>query len=180
MSTRIPAWWVARQGGFVKIEPSWSSCTASAPGYRGLLDEAALAFVRSRQPKTPPLAAGQIRAELTTTSGLFDEHGWSTTPATYHRPPPEYLDTLRDDTAANAFRVVSPLAISPVVQRRAVFAGRADRLIPTTHSAALAQVWPHSSVHWYNGGHTGYIWSRESKAFVTGFLRDALCSRGRS
>src|SRR6185312_15405818 len=68
-------------------------CTASAPGYRGLLDEAALAFVRSRHPKTPPLAAGQIRAELTTTSGLFDEHGWSTTPATYHRRPPALLDS---------------------------------------------------------------------------------------
>ncbi|OBF88044.1 hypothetical protein A5791_18640 [Mycobacterium sp. 852002-51163_SCH5372311] len=337
-----------------------------------MLDEAALAFVRSRQPKTPPVAAGQTRAELATASGLFDNQGWSTSPVTYHRrppalldgevtapqtyswprphesvtfpsgfqprsiepgadrwprntcndtvfvrllrhhttvrpwvvclhgfgmnasrfdltplwanhlhlkggfnvavpalpfhgprrlpdsgqllsldlvttlhgisqaiwdirrlvhwlyqiggtavgvyglslggylatllsgvepvecvvagvpftdvlglmahhhPPPEYLGILRDDTAATAFRVVSPLEVSPVVQRRAVFAGRADRFIPTTQSAALAQVWPQSTVRWYNGGHIGYIWSREAKAFVTGFLQDALCSRGRS
>lgn len=98
----------------------------------------------------------------------------------HHHPPPEYLDVLRGDATANAFRVVSPLAATPVVDRRAVFAGRADRLIPTSHSAALEHVWQQSAVRWYDGGHIGYMWSRETKAFVTDFLRDALCSGGRS
>lgn len=100
----------------------------------------------------------------------------------HHRTPPEYVDTLRGDAAANAFRVVSPLAVTPLVapNRRALFAGCADRLIPASHSVALRQVWLHSPVHWYKGGHIGYLWSRETKAFVTDFLRDALISSGRS
>ncbi|HEU4362284.1 MAG TPA: alpha/beta fold hydrolase [Mycobacterium sp.] len=99
----------------------------------------------------------------------------------YHHPPPEYVDILRSAAANNAFRVVSPLALTPLVgpDRRAIFAGRADRLIPNSHSVALGQAWPQSPIHWYSGGHIGYLWSRDTKAFTTRFLRDALCSPGR-
>jgi pimeloyl-ACP methyl ester carboxylesterase len=94
----------------------------------------------------------------------------------HHRAPVEYADILHSEAAKNAFRVVSPLALSPQVapSRLASFAGQSDRLIPPEHHAAFAQVWPHSPVHHYPAGHTGYLRSRQTKAFVTDFLRSAL------
>ncbi len=50
----------------------------------------------------------------------------------HHRAPVEYADILRSDAAENTFRVVSPLALPTQVtpSRLALFAGRADRLVP--------------------------------------------------
>jgi dienelactone hydrolase len=98
----------------------------------------------------------------------------------HHHAPPEYLDTLRSDAAENAFRVVSPPAVTPLVapNRRALFVARRDPFIPASQSAALAQAWDQSPVHYYSGGHTGYLLSRETKTFVTGFLHHALCTFG--
>jgi hypothetical protein len=96
----------------------------------------------------------------------------------HHHAPPEYLDILRGAAAGNAFRVVSPLAVSPVVapNRRALFIARGYQFIPASQSVALMRAWAQSPVHSYSGGHTGYLLSRETKAFVTGFLHDALCT----
>jgi dienelactone hydrolase len=94
----------------------------------------------------------------------------------HHRAPEEYSDTLRSDAAKNAFKVVSPLAVSPQAppSRLALFAGRSDRFIPPDQPGALAHAWSASSVHRYRGGHTGYLWSRQTKRFVTDFLHDTL------
>jgi pimeloyl-ACP methyl ester carboxylesterase len=101
---------------------------------------------------------------------------------THHRVPPAYSHILSTDVAENAFRVVSPLAVTPLLSPnlRAVFAARGDQFVPASQSVALAQAWERSPVHWYSGGHTGYLLSRETKAFVAGLLHDALCSSGRS
>jgi pimeloyl-ACP methyl ester carboxylesterase len=98
----------------------------------------------------------------------------------HHDAPPEYLDILRSDAAEDAFRVVSPLAVTPLVapNRRALFVARGDQFIPASQSVALAQAWDQSPVHSYSGGHTGYLLSRETKTFVTGFLHHALCASG--
>lgn len=98
---------------------------------------------------------------------------------THHRAPRSYQSILRSRAAADAFRAVSPLSLTPLVpaHRRALFAGRGDRLIPTDQSIALSEGWSDSPVHWYNGGHTSYLWSRDTKAFVTDFLRTSLADR---
>ena len=95
---------------------------------------------------------------------------------THHRAPVEYRDILGGDAARDTFRVVSPLTLSPKVppNRLALFAGRTDRLVPAEHAAALAHAWHGSPVHRYPAGHTGYLRSRQTKAFVTHFLRSAL------
>jgi dienelactone hydrolase len=94
----------------------------------------------------------------------------------HHHAPVEYADILRSDATRNTFRVVSPLAISPQLapNRLALFAARADRLVPPEQPAVLARAWRHSPVHHYPAGHTGYLGSRQTKAFVTDFLATAL------
>jgi pimeloyl-ACP methyl ester carboxylesterase len=96
----------------------------------------------------------------------------------HHRPPPEYAHIMRSHAAENAFRVVSPLAMTPLStpDRRALFAARGDRFIPADQSVALRQAWRQSPVHWYNGGHIGCLWSRKTKAFVADVLREGLYS----
>lgn len=91
----------------------------------------------------------------------------------HHHAPPEYLGVLRSAAAQNAFRVVSPLAVTPPVapNLRAIFAARGDQFIPADQTVALAKAWQQAPVHWYNGGHTGYLLSRDTKTFVHDVLR---------
>jgi dienelactone hydrolase len=94
----------------------------------------------------------------------------------HHRPPAEYAHIMGCDSAENAFQVVSPLAITPVStpNQRALFVARGDRFVPANQSVALAHAWEPSPVYWHNGGHIGCLWSRKTKAFVGGMLREKL------
>ena len=94
----------------------------------------------------------------------------------HHGPPPRYLDTLRSEAAKNVFSVVSPIAAAPVVprDRLAIFAARGDRLIPGEQPLALWHAWHACPVHWYNGGHVGFAWSRQTREFVADRLYTAL------
>lgn len=95
----------------------------------------------------------------------------------HHHAPQQFTDILHDEATHNVFRVVSPLAIEPLVppRRRAMFAARGDRFIPASQSRALQRAW-RSPTQWYPGGHVSYLWSGPTKAFVTDFFRDALVS----
>jgi len=94
----------------------------------------------------------------------------------HHRPPAEYAHIMDCDAAQNAFRIVSPLAMTPLSapSQRAFFAARGDRFIPANQSEALRQAWQRSPVYCYNGGHIGCLWSRRTKAFVANVLRETL------
>ncbi len=83
--------------------------------------------------------------------------------------------------AADVHRVVSPLAMAPLVahDRRAIFAGMGDRLAPPTQAHALWRHWGEPRLRWYPGNHVGYVWSPKVWSFIddvvadAGFLADA-------
>lgn len=57
--------------------------------------------------------------------------------------------------AERVLRVVSPLALAPRVpaERRWIFAGTADQLVPAAHVARLVAHWGEARTHWYEGAH---------------------------
>ena len=72
----------------------------------------------------------------------------------------------------NVFRVVSPLALEPKVapERRYIFGGIADRLVPPDQVRDLWLHWSKPRIAWYAGSHLSFGWEPEVKAL----LRDAL------
>jgi len=62
---------------------------------------------------------------------------------------------LEHERAERVLRVVSPLAFVPLVpaERRWIFAGSADQLVPAAHVQRLVQHWGEPRTHWYEGAH---------------------------
>ncbi len=58
------------------------------------------------------------------------------------------------------FTVISPLAMSPQidVDRRYIFAGIADRMVPANHVATLWRHWDKCHIAWYQGSHVTWRW----------------------
>lgn len=93
------------------------------------IDEAILAVMRNRQPKTSPdAAADRVAAEMAAAAALFEERGWVAAPATYHRTPPPLRDAdllqlrtrtgpLRHETMTFASEFM-PRAAEPGAARR--------------------------------------------------------------
>jgi cephalosporin-C deacetylase-like acetyl esterase len=72
-------------------------------------------------------------------------------------------------------RVVSPLALSPKVplERRYIFGGAVDRLIPPSQVWALWQHWERPRILWYAGSHVSIHWEPKVRALVREALRDS-------
>ena len=72
-------------------------------------------------------------------------------------------------------RVVSPLAMQPLVsrERRAIFAGVADRVVPPTEADSLWRHWERPRIAWYQGTHRAFLSTPEGRAFVATTLRGA-------
>jgi len=101
---------------------------------------------------------------------LFERHA----PLQF-RGLPEFVEMTRE--ARLAYRVISPLALSPRVphERRFIFAGLADRLVhPHKQVRALWDHWQQPSIHWFEGSHVGFLWS----GAVRSFIHDALSTSG--
>ncbi len=83
---------------------------------------------------------------------------------------------LRLDSASRALRVVSPLAVRPLVprERRYLYAGVADRLAAPEHALDLWRHWDEPRLAWYQGSHLSFLWERS----VTALLREALVDCG--
>jgi hypothetical protein len=77
--------------------------------------------------------------------------------------------------AAEVHRVVSPLAMEPLVarERRAIFAGMGDRLAPPAQAHALWRHWGEPRMRWYPGNHVGYVWSSKVRSFIDDVVVDA-------
>lgn len=62
---------------------------------------------------------------------------------------------LERERAERVLRVVSPLALAPLVpaERRWIFAGSADQLVPAAHVQRLVEHWGAPRTHWYAGAH---------------------------
>lgn len=69
-------------------------------------------------------------------------------------------------------RVVSPLALPPRLprERRFLYAGTADRLVPADGVCALWRHWDRPRIEWYQGSHVSFGWERPVRLL----LREAL------
>ena len=72
-------------------------------------------------------------------------------------------------------RVVSPLAMQPLIsrERRAIFAGIADRVVPAAEANALWRHWERPRIAWYQGTHRAFLSTPEGRTFVAAALRAA-------
>jgi hypothetical protein len=78
-------------------------------------------------------------------------------------------------------KVVSPLALSPLVARERCFlyAGIADQLASPDHARALWNHWRRPRLAWYEGSHVSFVWESKVKSLVhealqtSGLLEDA-------
>jgi dienelactone hydrolase len=79
---------------------------------------------------------------------------------------------LVHDEVSQVMRVVSPLALRPQVpkERRFLFAGVADRLVPAEQVRDLWRHWDRPRIVWYQGAHLTFRMHPE----VNRLLRDAL------
>jgi pimeloyl-ACP methyl ester carboxylesterase len=70
--------------------------------------------------------------------------------------------------AEDVHRVVSPLAMPPLVPRDRlfIFAGQGDRVVRPEQARALWEHWHEPSILWYPAGHVGYLMSGEVHDFV--------------
>jgi len=76
---------------------------------------------------------------------------------------------------SSTMRVVSPLGMQPLlpVDRRFIFAGHADRVVPPHQARALWMHWNQPDIHWYPGGHVFGFMSRDVQEFVGRSLQQA-------
>lgn len=83
---------------------------------------------------------------------------------------------ILDGNAELVHRVISPLALSPMVDpaHRFIYAGLGDRMAPPSQAHALWRHWDEPEIFWYGGNHVGYLWSKQ----VTAFLNKSLASAG--
>lgn len=79
---------------------------------------------------------------------------------------------LEREHSDELFRVISPLALDCQVERerRAIFAGIADRVVPPDHPRDLWRHWEKPRIVWYPGGHVSF----RRHATVDRLIDDAL------
>ena len=72
-------------------------------------------------------------------------------------------------------RAVSPLAMQPLVsrERRAIFAGIADRVVPPVEASALLRHWEEPRIAWYQGTHRAFLSTSQGRTLIATALRDA-------
>jgi predicted esterase YcpF (UPF0227 family) len=72
-------------------------------------------------------------------------------------------------------RAVSPLAMRPLAsrERRAIFAGIADRVVPAAEASTLWQHWERPRIAWYQGTHRAFLGTPEGRTFIAAALRAA-------
>jgi hypothetical protein len=99
---------------------------------------------------------------------LFRHH----TPVQLRRRALEH--DLIGETANRVYRVVSPLALAPLVpwERRYIFAGLGDRMATPWQAHRLWLHWDQPRIGWYNANHVGFFWSKDVERFVLGALAD--------
>ncbi len=71
--------------------------------------------------------------------------------------------------------VVSPMHMPPLVpkERRYMFSGTGDRLVPIDHVRRLWRHWDSPKTHWYEGSHLSFTWQTEIGDFVHRALHEA-------
>jgi dienelactone hydrolase len=89
-----------------------------------------------------------------------------------------YLKTagVTEEKTGALMRVISPLSLHPQVprDRRTIFAGVADRVVPASEAASLWRHWEKPRAAWYQGTHRGFLRTAEGRDLV----REALHASG--
>ncbi len=82
---------------------------------------------------------------------------------------------VREEDTARLLRPVSPLVMDTLVphDRRAIFAGVADRVVPPIEAASLWRHWQQPRIAWYRGTHRGFLRIPEGRAVLEETLRAA-------
>ena len=58
-------------------------------------------------------------------------------------------------------------------ERRAIFAGVADRVVPATEAASLWRRWEEPRIVWYQGTHHAFLGTTEGRTLLATALREA-------
>lgn len=82
---------------------------------------------------------------------------------------------LVHDEVAEILQVVSPLGLEPQVahERRYIFAGVADRLVPPDQPCDLWRHWDRPKIAWYQGAHLTFRAHPHVRRFVSDALRES-------
>ena len=82
---------------------------------------------------------------------------------------------IREETFEALLRPVSPLALEPVVphERRGIFAGVIDRVVPPVEANSLWRHWDRPRIAWYQGAHQRFIRAPEGRKILEETLRTA-------
>ncbi len=95
-------------------------------------------------------------------SGLFWRNALSLTT--------RYLKTagVTEEKMGALMRPVSPLALTPQIpwNRRAIFCGVADRVVPPGEATSLWRHWEQPRIQWYQGSHRGFLRTAGGEGFV--------------
>ncbi len=99
---------------------------------------------------------------------------------TWRHAPPHELRRFERQGLGRAeleqvLRPVAPLALTPKVpkERRYIYAGTADRLVPPDQVRALWRHWDQPTIHWYTGSHVSFMLHAGVRRFIKQALRDA-------
>ena len=85
------------------------------------------------------------------------------------------------DKVSQIFRVVSPLALRPLVpkDRRFIFAGVEDRIVPKKQARDLWNHWDRPKTIWYRGSHLSFYFEPEVRDWLRPILRASVCAHVR-
>ena len=96
-----------------------------------------------------------------------------------HAPRPVRTKARRaglfGNKATAAISLVSPLSVEPRVphDRRFIFAALGDRMTTPEQADVLWEHWTRPPIHWYHGGHVGFIWTPAVRRFIDDALVDS-------
>ncbi len=97
----------------------------------------------------------------------------------WHTPPAVLVESNGlqppERDVQRLFEVVSPLHLTPKRPRLGthLFAGVADRVTPPAQAQRLWEAWGRPPMHWFEGGHASFFWSKSCDRFVDSVLTDA-------
>jgi hypothetical protein len=85
------------------------------------------------------------------------------------------VEGIREETLKALLRPVSPLALEPMIprERRAIFAGTVDRVVPPVQAHNLWRHWDEPRIGWYQGAHQRFIRAPEGRKVLEDTLSAA-------
>jgi hypothetical protein len=148
---------------------SWLRESERAPAIGALghsLGGYAVALLASLERNLDCVVAGNPAADP---AGLF----WANAPAVaIHSLRAEGISK---DTLEELLRPVSPLALTPLIppDRRSIFAGVIDRVVPPAEAANLWRHWGKPRIGWYQGDHGRFLRAPEGRSVLEATLHAA-------